>query len=124
MAHVPAGPPEWVFREIAYCTFCNKEIIKIGTRVRVAETHARGGRARVINLFCRHQKYIIAVDRSSYGRTYSCVHTATAVCTVVHTVGQMFECVHTRYKLFPIRIQQNFPLINLSSIFLGNKTHG
>ena len=31
------GPPEWVFREIAYYAFCNKKIMKIGTRAPAAE---------------------------------------------------------------------------------------
>ena len=57
------GPPERVFREIAYCTFYNKKIINIGTRARRAKKPTRAGRARVINLFCRYQKYSTAVDR-------------------------------------------------------------
>ena len=43
------GPPEWVFRETAYCTFCNKEIMKIGTRARCAENpRAEAARALLI----------------------------------------------------------------------------
>ena len=39
---------------------------------RSAETHACGGRARVVNLFCHNKKYSTAVDTT---RVYSCVHT-------------------------------------------------
>jgi hypothetical protein len=41
-------PSEWAFREIAYGTFCNEEIMKIGTRACYRNPRKRAARALLI----------------------------------------------------------------------------
>jgi len=64
---------------------------------RSAETHARAGRAQVINLFCRNKKYSTAVD-------------TTRVCTQLYTRDQCLK-VRLLYLLVPLLLLRIFAFL-------------
>jgi hypothetical protein len=79
----PAGSPEWVFREIAYCTFCNKEIMKIETHARAAENpRARAARTLLVYFAVTGGEEVrySTVVRAAYAHICAIARTAVHSC--------------------------------------------